>query len=105
MDESAKPGRYWVGYVCLFGPRDDAGDAPREPAECGECALQARSDRVRAELRHIVQPLVQVCQMLRKDLPLQVPSDPCRGLVCILLAYLGRVDQDEGVLPDMTGSL
>ena len=74
--EQFRKARQVLGYVDLLGAWDDAGDAPREPSEGGECALEAGRDCVRAELGHLVQPLVQVGEVFREDLSLQVPSDP-----------------------------
>ena len=79
--EQFRKARQVLGQVDLLGAWDDSGDAPCEPSEGGECAFQAGRDCVCAELRHFVQPLVHVGEVLREDLSLQVPPDPHRGEV------------------------
>ena len=79
--EQFRKARQVLGQVDHLGAGDDVGDAPCEPSEGGECAFQAGRDCVCAELRHFVQPLVQVGEVFREDLSLQVPSDPHRGEV------------------------
>ena len=58
--EQFRKARQVLGNVDLLGAWGDAGNAPCEPSEGGECALEAGRDCVRAELGHLVQPLVQV---------------------------------------------